>query len=92
VKTERKARETTAKHNKIKNKPIRDTIANTNKKCIQIYGFAADTTKPIWENISKALRTINATTYLQTPINLCCHNLCEKLGLPPGFYQLLGLG
>jgi hypothetical protein len=76
----------------IKNKPVQDAILHTNKKCIQMYGFVADAKKPIWKNIPNALKTINATTYLQTPTNLLCHNLCKKLQPPTGFDQLLGLG
>jgi hypothetical protein len=44
--------------------------------------------KPIWKNIHKALRKINANTYLQTPSNLHCNNQCQKLQPPPGFNQL----
>jgi hypothetical protein len=57
-----------------------------------MYGFVSNPEKPIWENIPNALRTLNATTYLQTPYNLHCHNLCESLQPPPGSNQLLGLG
>jgi hypothetical protein len=57
-----------------------------------MYGFVVDSEKPVWKNIPNALKAINVTTYLQTPTNLLCHNLCKKLQPPTGFDQLLGLG
>jgi hypothetical protein len=47
-----------------------------------MYGFTTDP-------IPIALKIISATSYLQTPYNLYCHNLCEKLQPPPGFNHLL---
>jgi hypothetical protein len=73
-------------------KPIEDTMSTIDKECTQMYGFIADPTKPIWENIPVALQKNPTSTFLQTPYKLTCHNLCEKLQPPPGFNQLLGLG
>jgi len=61
-------------------------------ECIRTYGFTADPKKPIWKNIPSALKSILATTYLNSPSNLHCHNLCERLPPPAGFNILLGLG
>jgi hypothetical protein len=73
-------------------KKQRDSTIAIEKECIRSYGFVANPTKKIWENIPSALKTIQATTYLNSPFNLHCHNLCTKLLTPIGFNQLLSLG
>jgi len=68
-----------------------DSLTATEKECICCYGFIANPSKPIWENIPSALKAIQATTYLNSPYNLHCHNLCKTLPLPTGYNQLLDL-
>jgi hypothetical protein len=74
------------------NQSLFNTITATKKECVRTYGFIADPKKQIWANIPAALKSIHAMTYLNSPLNLHCHNLCTKLQPPKGFNHLLGLG
>jgi len=73
-------------------KPYNNIILDTKHCCIREYDFASDLHKPLWESIPSTLKTLPTNLFLQTPISLQCHNLCEKETPPPGYNQLLCLG
>ena len=56
------------------------------------YGFLADPSQPLWLNIQQRIREMPASTLLDRPSNLACHNLLTSLPKPPGTEALLGLG
>ena len=57
------------------------------------FGFVADTTKPIWENVQQILQQMPADVYFNCPNNIAIHNLCKCTSdIPPGSMSLLGLG
>jgi hypothetical protein len=84
-------KETLQKHT-LENQKLKDSLTATEEECIRCYGFVANSSKPIWENIPHALKSIQASTYLNSPSNLHCYNLCTTLTPPTGYNQLLGLG
>jgi len=58
----------------------------------QQYGFVADVSKPLWQNIESALGELSLHDYISRPANMVCHNYLVHHPLPPGTTDLLGLG
>ena len=57
------------------------------------YGFLADPSKELWENIKDYYGNMSPRTYLiGRPTNMACHDLCIDQKAPPGIELLLGLG
>ena len=63
------------------------------KELKQLYGFLADPSKELWENIKNYYDNMDPRTYLVgRPTNMACHNLCMINKAPEGVELLLGLG
>jgi hypothetical protein len=70
-----------------------DLIVRNNRGILkQQYGFVADVSKPLWQNIMSALGELSIHDFISRPTNMACHNYLAHLPLPPGTNDLLGLG
>ena len=58
----------------------------------QHYGFVADVSKPLWQNIDQAMESLSMQEYCSRPSNMACHNYLSFNPLPSGTRDLLGLG
>jgi hypothetical protein len=56
------------------------------------YGFVADHTRPLWENIEKRIGEMEVDEWNARPRNMACHNLLRENPMPVGITSLLGLG
>ena len=62
-------------------------------KLKQQYGFLADPSTKLWENVEDYYGSMDVRTYLiDRPTTMACHNLCSKSKAPEGIEFLLGLG
>jgi hypothetical protein len=50
-------------------KSIVDTLSMTRKYCIRNYGFVANPTAPLWQNIRAAFKSNDSSLYLQSSFN-----------------------
>lgn len=60
----------------------------------QQYGFLADPSLPVWENVKRRIGEMNCVDLFGASriSNMACHNLLKYSSLPPGTTRLLGLG
>ena len=56
------------------------------------YGFLADPTLPLWQNVEKRIREMDLSEFKARPVNMSCHNLLRYNVIPKGTTSLLGLG
>jgi hypothetical protein len=77
--------------------PHKETNIKTNQalhfsklRCLQNFGFIANTSKTLQQNFNIAIAETLSPSHCQ-PINLTFHNLCTKQKLPIGTKKLLGL-
>ena len=66
-------------------------IDNTRAILVQQYGVAADPDLLLWQNVEVQLKTMDMTEVRSRPRNMACHNLLQRLELPSGSKELLGL-
>jgi hypothetical protein len=67
-------------------------VSNSRGILKEQYGFVADDTKPLWENVQNIRGELNTSYYSSRPRKMAFHNYLEKNGLPPGTRYLLGYG
>jgi len=81
---------------KVKSTPLVNIINVTQKRtintCLRTFGFIANPSKPLWNNVINAIETYDQKLLRSQPTNLAFHNLCSTKQPPPNMQQLLGLG
>ena len=68
-------------------------VSQFGEKLKRQYGFLADPSLPLWQNIDNIVGDLSHQFILSTPTNMACHNyLPSHLPMLPGTENLLGLG
>jgi hypothetical protein len=62
------------------------------KQCYDSYGYTADLSKPLWENIEHIFVGMNKFEYFSRPCQIAYHKLCKTLSPLCGIGITLGLG
>ena len=66
-------------------------IDDTRAILVQQYGVAADPDLLLWQNVEMQLKTMDLSQVRSRAKNMACHDLLQRLALPPGSKELLGL-
>ena len=66
-------------------------IDDTRNLLVQQYGFAADPDLLLWKNMEIHLTRMDVHEVESRPRNMACHDLLQRLKLPTGTKELLGL-
>ncbi len=67
-------------------------VSNFRGHLEQQYGFVADASKPLWQNIESTMGNMTTQQYSSRPRKMACHNYLVYNDLPQGTANLLGLG
>ena len=71
----------------------RHELERYKKQLKQLYGFLADPSKMLWENVQDYYNNMDPRTcFIGRPLNMACHNLFKINKAPKGIEFLLGLG
>ena len=67
-------------------------VAAHGERLREEYGFLADPSLPLWQNVERRIGDYNITDFTSRPRNQACHNLLQHHPLPKGTVRLLGKG